>query len=455
MISTGGNITDGHLNFHTSNRDYVAIPPTVEPFNETIIIANTQYLVKLALMEPVIFFVQRHQGDGTNARSKMLKGYLKLQVTKPIRISWIELSLTGIGKLNLHGRSETKEFRKHIWPIPVDKSSQKSSMARHGYSQHIFKRKMRSEELSEPGFGKAPSLFFKKGFCESPIRKVGKLLKYPLLCFSGGSLENGSMALHSELNRTEDKLQPGDYFFEFEELIDPWRPVTIHTRSCSVKWVLAACIGSPDLNYSTIRGDLEIPFVNIPSERLLSSCQPSFFRGELRNHYAYHISLAENTATPDSDVFIDLKFFPRTDLLFIFLESFLIEEVIKKVEGRYSIHVEPLRIIPIPGEHSYAMGNTLLNTEPSTTATLVQGNKSAVATNSQESDVMPCVYSPRKYAPMELKHRIHIPRNQQGRSYCRNRPTIHFDAIYEGIEITHKIRVSQMTFTKNPGYDMY
>jgi hypothetical protein len=129
-------------------------------------------------MEPAIFFVQLHQGDRINARSKVLKGYLKFQVTKPIRMSWIELSLTGIGKLNLHGRTETKEFRKHIWPILVDNNSQKSSMARQKYSQQIFRRKTRLGELHDGGFGKAPSLFFKKGFCESHVRKVGKLLKY-------------------------------------------------------------------------------------------------------------------------------------------------------------------------------------------------------------------------------------------------------------------------------------
>jgi hypothetical protein len=379
MIPTSGYIDDCHLNPHTANRDCAAISPTVEPFNETIVIAKTQCLVKLALMEPVIFFVQLHQGDSINASSKVLKGYVKLQVTKPIRISWIELSLTGIGKLNLNGRSETKEFRKHIWPIPVDNSSQNSSMARQGYSPQMFQRKPRSEELHDGGFGKTPSLLFKKRFYKSHVRKVGKLLKYPLSCFSGGNLKNESMALHPEVNRTADKLQPGDYFFEFEELIDPWRPVTIHTRSCSVKWVLAAYIESPDLDASTIRGDLEIPFVNIPSERSLSLCQPSFFHGELRKHYAYHISLSENTATPDSDVFIDLKFFPKTDLLSVSLESFLIEKVTKKVQGGHTIHVEPLRMIPISSEHSYAMEKTSLNTESSTTASSVQSTQSAVA----------------------------------------------------------------------------
>lgn len=143
----------------------------------------------------------------------------------------------------------------------------------------------------------------------------------------------------SKLHRGYEILSPGDYTYEFKQLIDSHNPETIENEMVSVKWLLQAIVERSGTFRSNLSGIRYIPFIRSPVEGCLEQTKPVAISRILDGQLHYNITISGKSFTLGSQIPIAIKLIPFAKVTCRRIQVWMIENL--HVRGKTKDHVKP------------------------------------------------------------------------------------------------------------------
>ncbi|KAJ5318001.1 hypothetical protein N7508_002509 [Penicillium antarcticum] len=420
--------------------------------NEEVMTSADGITVTLALAEPVVYLPHLDSADPATARSVMLSGHLRLRLTKTIKIKKVELVFKGVaqtkisdGILPKEGRTQhIKELNKHVWPLFLADAQDGLSMSNIDYRANNL-------NIASPLLATITKLhrtntaILNIQHNNKDAMDLSLRMNHDHAC----GISNGEPWARgvSRSHRGYQVFPPGDYTYNFEQLIDSHNPETIENQMVSVRWLLQAVVERPGVFQSNLSGIRYIPFIRSPVEGCLEQVEPIAISRTWKDQLHYNITIIGKSFPLGSRIPIAIKLTPFAKVTCRRIQVWVMENF--HYHGKANHHIEPRKRLllfektaPSASPSNYPGSLTRVTADDGiswnnraatlTGEDLVDHNRNNLPDNLSDS----C-----QAGPTEMELNVQIPNCQTivGKDEMQK---LHCDATYESIEIAHQIMVS-------------
>ncbi|KAL1955109.1 hypothetical protein VTO42DRAFT_9010 [Malbranchea cinnamomea] len=244
------------------------------PRNEKLVASGNGITVSISLAEPVLFLEGYERNDRESRKTAMLRGDLRLTLTKPLKIKKVYLNFRGFavttwpeglpGKRNQY--HQTHGIMNHTWTF----FNAQLPTAEHDYGAHVVQLHGHSSQLSVCGSDIFPG-------SRNSLKAVSKDMQSLSLQYvrsrSFGKDEFSSGA-NTIARRGYKWFPPGNYTYKFEMPVDSRFPETVRSEMATIKYELEAMVERSGAFRPNLLGIREIPFVRTPSDDSLEHVEP-------------------------------------------------------------------------------------------------------------------------------------------------------------------------------------
>ncbi|OQD89919.1 hypothetical protein PENANT_c002G03792 [Penicillium antarcticum] len=288
-------------------RETAELVPYLGP--EAIIATGHGMNLGIALSESVLFLERYDKEDPSTKKCTILRGQLRLSVTKPTRLKkvWIrfcgQMQMVWPGGITYFDRGGTAMHRNDFGADSFDLLKAPTATA----NAHLMTTTNASLQVGQPGASKV------------------------CLTQTGYSVED-TATCHSKSNEAQSqsgsKLFPaGDFLYSFEFLLDGSLPETIKTDLSSIQYSLEAFVEPSRHLRSNLTGKLEIPVVRLPAESPLELTEPVMISGNWRDQLHYRMVMSGKSFPLGSQIPISLKLTPMSKVACQWVKVYVTEHV--------------------------------------------------------------------------------------------------------------------------------
>ncbi|KAJ5900383.1 arrestin domain protein [Penicillium subrubescens] len=434
---------DGARPSSDSNRNswvMSSTPASAIPFlrDEEVATSAHGITVALALAEPVVYLPHF---DPADTRSVMLSGHLRLRLTRTVKIKKVELVFKGVAQKKIPNGilpkksqvQNVKELNKHVWPVFLAGAHEGLSMSNIEYNANNFK-------FASPQFATINHNHNNKEAMDFSLQA-----NFKHAC-GIGNCEPWARGV-SRLHRGYKLFPPGDYTYDFEQLIDSHNPETIENEIISVRWLLQAVVEHSGAFQSNLSGIRYIPFIRSPVGECLEQVEPVAISRDWKDKLHYNITIFGKSFPLGSQIPIAIKLIPFAKITCRRIQVWVLENL--HFHGRANHHVEPRKrfLLFEKTAHSASSNNYSGNSTRVTAGGGIPWNDRAAAIAGEEfvdhnrNNLLGDLSDGCQAGPIEMELNVQIPNCQsiKGKDEMQK---LRCDATYESIEISHRIMVS-------------
>ncbi|KAK2755112.1 hypothetical protein FQN54_006641 [Arachnomyces sp. PD_36] len=286
--------------------------------NEKVIAAGNGVTVSIALTEPVLYLPGFDHNDPSTSRTAMLRGGLRLKVTKPAKIKRISLSFRGILQTEWpeglatkrNQQVETSSIMNHTWPF--FNAQFPDPVTGHGADRYYVPKPLdvygQSMATSTADlFAKSISAGSSTNSLTTRDTKALSLQSNQSRSFGKGESVGGGPTISQ---RGYLQFAPGDYIYNFEMPIDSRLPESINAELGSVRYELEALIERSGAFRPNVLGAIEIPFIRTPAEGSLEQVEPIAISRNWDDQLHYDIIISGKSFPLGSQIPIAFKLIP-------------------------------------------------------------------------------------------------------------------------------------------------
>ncbi|KAI5290202.1 hypothetical protein KEM52_000534 [Ascosphaera acerosa] len=316
-------------------------PAQLLGYHDKPLIQASGVTVTVSLAEPVLFLEGFDRGDGSTRKTTLLRGHLRLNVSKATKIKKLYL--------NFRGKSHT------WWPegLPPNKESSYDEVSLMNHTWTFFNAHFAQSEHSYCAdsvklTGPTPAtesnrLVFEELFHTtrqeaSPIASLSltsntaKEIKKrtlqppvgrPRSTSRGEAPQTGSVA-----SRGYKVFYPGDYIYNFELPIDSRMPETIALDQHYVKYELESIVERAGHFRANLFGSMEVPLIRTPSETSLEHVEPIAISRTWDDQLHYDIVISGKLFPLGARVPIAFKFTPLSKVNLHRIKVYLTENTV-------------------------------------------------------------------------------------------------------------------------------
>lgn len=334
------------------------------PSQSHVVAAGRGVQLIIALTEPVVF-LEGHTGKGVRHTNKpaVLRGYLRLNIIKPVKIKRLCIYFRGCIHMGL---PEGVPFLHARWTPSV---SSCLLVIFHLSVKHLGRRSLISSGItyfdrgdtarSYNAFGAdfyhlsdEPSIAIATGQDVEPAAQPFKGDRYPTSETAVHPLANSSAIKPRDRKsypatsprQGQDQLRlfpPGDYIYGFEFLVHNSLPESIRTDLSSIHYNIETVLERSGFFRSTMTGTLDVPLVRLPGDSSLEHIEPITFSRTWRNQLCYDLFVSCRSRPLGSQIPMRLKLVALANLACHSISVYMSEHIQYQMKGR---EAPPLRL---------------------------------------------------------------------------------------------------------------
>lgn len=250
----------------------------------------------------------------------------------------------------------------------------------------------------------------------------------------------------STLHQGYTLFPPGDYNYNFEQLIDSHNPETIENEMVSVRWLLQAVIERSGVFQSNLSGNRCIPFIRTPLEGSLEQVEPIMMSRNLKGLHC-DMTIFAKSFPLGSEIPIVLKVSPLAKVTCRRIQVWLMENLY--FHGKAIQHFEPRKWFLLFEKKA---NSASFSAYPGSSMRVTTGagvpwiNQAATARGEKfighnRNNLLGDLSDDCRAEPTEMEFNVQLPDCQsiKGRDEMQK---LHCDSTYGSFKITHKIVVS-------------
>ncbi|PGG99349.1 hypothetical protein AJ80_09387 [Polytolypa hystricis UAMH7299] len=424
--------------------------------HEKVIATGNGVSISIALAEPIIFLDTIH--DRRRSKTKLLRGTLRLKVSKPVKVKKIYLTFKGLSQVfwpqglpaKKHQHYHNKSIMNHTWTF--FNAQFPDAEKGYGTTYHRISTPSRSKYIpKEGGSISLPSLDrITKAGATASVTNVRDIKRLSLQSVQSRSFGKGESpnCTSSVAHKGYKVFQPGEYLYNFELPIDCRLPETIKTDMSFVKYELEAMVERTGTIRPNIIGSREISFIRSPAENSLEHIEPIAIARTWEDQLHYDIIISGKSFPIGGQIPIAFSFTPLSKVCLNSIKVYVTENVQywgkTKADGRtetpkklilFEKRADATANSKYPGGHSITTAGGGLSWDQRVASSLGEDIAVPGATN-----LLGNLDTDSEVGPTEMEFAVQLPNclHMKGKESAQQ---LHFDATYEHIEIHHWIKV--------------
>ena len=398
----------------------------------------------LQLAEPMLFLQGYDQNDVTSAKTTMLRGALKLRVSKGAKIKTITL--------NFRGRATTD------WPegIPPRKTEFKDTESIMNHTWTFFNFRFPNADghcADEAQVLKGPRTTTTEvtpGVTSSNLEvpSTKDLKRLSLQANRSRSFGKGDNQQTVAGAKGYRVFTPGEYTYNFELPIDSRMPESISVELGRVKYELEAIIERSGAFRANLIGQKEVTLIRAPAENSLETVEPIAISRDWEDQLHYDIVISGKSFPLGSQVPIAFKLTPLAKVQCHRIKVFVTENIQYFTANKKVHRLEPTRRIQLFEKRADGPSTSAY---PGSSVRITAGggvaydSRSAAAHGDEAVDRDPTnllgnLHGEHNVGPTEMEFNVQLPSCHHMQDKDRA-ARIHFDTTYQNIQVNHWIKV--------------
>ncbi|KAG5299793.1 arrestin domain-containing protein [Histoplasma capsulatum G186AR] len=284
--------------------------------HEKVVASANGIAVSICLAEPVLFLEGFDRDNADTTKTSILRGTLRLKLSKPAKIKKICLNFKGMGQTN--------------WPegVPPKKNQFHENHAILNHTWMLFNAQLPDAEYSHGADHirlKVPTVSTKELAAStiellalstsnlSRAKQPRDVKKLSLQSNCSRSFAKGEFPRHGEPSvsaRGFKLFEPGDYWYNFELPISSRYPESIDSPAGWVKYMLEASVERSGAFRPNLLGHREVPFIRTPPEGSLEHVEPIAISRTWEDQLHYDIVISGKSFPLGGQVPIAFKLTP-------------------------------------------------------------------------------------------------------------------------------------------------
>ena len=433
-----------------------ALPIPLQTFsNDKPIASGSGVSVSISLAEPVLYLQGFDANDSSTRSTTMLRGSLRLKVTKQAKLKSISL--------NFKGKSETE------WPegIPPRRTEFKDTETIMNHTWPFFNAQF---PLAEHSFmadivqlAKGPGVTTKEvGVTASSVDRSASPLPSTI-----SPREAKRLSLQVNQSRSFGKAEtanggptvaqkgfkvfhPGDYLYNFELPIDSRLPETVNVDLGSVKYELEALVERSGAFRANLMGSKEVVFIRAPTEGSLEQVEPIAISRNWEDQLHYDIVISGKSFPLGAQVPIAFKLTPLAKVQCHRIKVFVTENIQYFTNNKRVHRLEPTRKILLFEKRADGHSSS---TYPGSSMRVVSGggvsydDRDAAARGEEdvrrdETNLLGNLENDNSsIGPTEMEFNVQLPSCHAMKDKLKSEK-VSFDTTSQTIQVNHWIKVS-------------
>ncbi|MCJ1359420.1 MAG: hypothetical protein MMC33_009422 [Icmadophila ericetorum] len=429
--------------------------------DEKPLAAGNGVSVYVSLAEPALFLQGYDQHDLTNRTTTLLRGSLRLRVTKSAKIKAITLAF--------RGRAETE------WPegIPPRKLEFKDTESIMNHTWPFFNAQFQTAELGHGADRVTPLKAAASSTKEISITSIANptfdhFQRASRACESNNLSSNDAKRLSLQVNRSRSfgrgdsdrgsgptiaqkgyrTFTPGDYTYSFELPIDSRLPESINVELGGVKYELEALVERAGAFRANLVGTKEVTLIRVPSENSLEQVEPIAISRNWEDQLHYDIVISGKSFPLGAQVPIAFKLTPLAKVQCHRIKVYITENIHYYTANKRVHRLEPTRKVQLFEKRADAPSTSAY---PGSTVRITAGG--GIAYDGREAAARGDETVPRdptnllgdlegghSIGPTEMEFSVQLPSCPSMKDRDKSQQ-IHFDTTYANIQVHHWIKI--------------
>ncbi|OAT13816.1 arrestin domain-containing protein [Blastomyces gilchristii SLH14081] len=283
--------------------------------NEKVIASSNGITVSICLAEPVLFLEGFDRNDADTRKTSILRGILRLKLSKSARIKKISLNFKGMGQTNWPDGLPPKKSQLHEQHVIMNHTWMlfNAQLPAAEYSHGADHMNLKVPMVSTKELAASTIELLAKSGSATSLAKLPKEAKRLSLqstysrSFAKGDTHHGGPSVAS---RGYKLFQPGEYWYNFELPISSQYSESINSIAGWVKYTLEATIERSGAFRPNLLGHREVPFIRTPPEGSLEHVEPIAISRTWEDQLHYDIIISGKSFPLGGQVPIAFKLTP-------------------------------------------------------------------------------------------------------------------------------------------------
>ncbi|OJD10571.1 hypothetical protein AJ78_08458 [Emergomyces pasteurianus Ep9510] len=421
--------------------------------NEIVVASSNGITVSICLAEPVLFLEGFDRNDVDTRKTSILRGTLRLKLSKSAKIKKICLNFKGLGQTNWpeglppkkNQFHENHVIMNHTWML----FNAQLPDAEYSHGADHMKLKvpmMSSKELATSTI----ELLAKSGSTTSLaiLPKESKKLSLQSnhsRSFGKGETHHGGPSVAS---RGYKVFHPGDYWYNFELPVSSRYPESINSTAGWVKYTLEASVERSGAFRPNLLGHREVPFIRAPAEGSLEHVEPIAISRTWEDQLHYDIVISGKSFPLGGQVPIAFKLTPLAKVACHRIKVFVTENTQVVANNKTYHRLDGTKKVLLFEKRADALSSS---TFPGSVCRVTAGGGVAYDSRRQASEGIEYV-NPRntnllgdletsfEAGPTEMEFNVQLPSCGELKKKDTSR-ALHFDTTHEQLQISHWIKI--------------
>ncbi|KAF1815319.1 hypothetical protein P152DRAFT_495423 [Eremomyces bilateralis CBS 781.70] len=428
--------------------------------------------VFISLTEPVLFLQGFEQSDSGGRGTAMLRGSLRVKVTKPSKLKGVTLRFKGKATTKWPEGippkktefEETDTIMSHTWPF-FNAQFPTAELGPGADHFELFPNKLPLSSTSTP----ESSMTMHKSRASFDIRRISP----PSTANGLSKSEQKRLSLQVNQSRSFSKdetpikpgnsgssvsqkgyrtFQPGEYFYNFELPLDSHLPETLSVDLGSVGYTLEAEIARAGAFRANLVGTKPVVLIRAPSEGSLEQVEPIAISRNWEDQLHYDIVISGKSFPLGAQVPIAFKLTPLAKVTCHRIKVYVTENVEYWAHNKRVHRMEPTRKIQLFEKRADARA---VSTYPGSTMRILSGGglnyeqrqRAAMGEPVQQgSDPVNLLgnldgEASMAAGPTEMEFSVRLPTCRELNSPESRGNRLHFDTTYQNIQVHHWIKI--------------
>ncbi|EEH21171.2 hypothetical protein PABG_03402 [Paracoccidioides brasiliensis Pb03] len=427
------------------------LPNSTLPRHEKVVASSNGITVSISLAEPVLFLEGFDRNDTDTRKTSILRGTLRLSLSKSAKIKKISLNFKGLGQTYWPEGLPYKKNQFHEQHVIINHTWMlfNAQLPDAEYSNGADYAQLKTAAVSTKELSFAIDLLPKcsqTSLASSPkdVKRLSLRANYSR-SFGKGETSHGGPSVAS---RGYKLFHPGDYWYNFELPISSRYSETINSSAGWVRYALEASVERSGAFRPNLLGHREVPFIRTPAEGSLEHVEPIAISRTWDDQLHYDIIISGKSFPLGSQVPIAFKFTPLAKVSCHRIKVYITESTQVVTNNKEYHRLEASKKVLLFEKRAAARSSS---TFPGSVCRVTAGGGVAHDARRQAAEGIEYV-NPRSsnllgdletdfgVGPTEMEFSVQLPTCGELKKKDTSR-ALHFDTTHEQLQINHWIKI--------------
>ncbi|PGH17649.1 hypothetical protein AJ79_01011 [Helicocarpus griseus UAMH5409] len=428
-------------------------PPLSILRNEQIVATSNGITVSICLAEPVLFLEGFERNDLDARKTSILRGTLRLRLSKSAKIKKVSLNFKGLGQTNWpeglsHKKSQLHEqhtIMNHTWML----FNAQLPAAEHSHGADHMRLKTPAVTTKELATSTIEALA--KSGSSTSLASMPKEAKRLSLnssysrSFGKGETSHGGPSVAS---RGYKLFPPGEYCYNFELPISSRYSESINSIAGWVKYTLTASVERAGAFRPNLLGHREVPFIRAPAEGSLEHVEPIAISRTWEDQLHYDIIISGKSFPLGGQVPIAFKLTPLAKVTCHRIKVFVTENMQVVANNKIDRRLDGNKKVLLFEKRAECQSQSAF---PGSVCRVTAGGgvaydaRRAAAegieyVNPRNNNLLGDLETDFEAGPTEMEFNVQLPTCEEMKKKDNSR-SLHFDTTHESLQINHWIKI--------------